>query len=97
MLERTIENAVLAYAKRKYDAVVVKMNLQGRRSWPDRMFFPPGGVPFFIEFKREGTKPTALQDHTHQKLATLGYKVWVIDDISEGKYVIDRMYGSVTL
>ena len=95
MMERTIENAVLAYAKRKYDLLIVKMNLQGRRSWPDRMFMPPGGKPVFIEFKRPGEKPTALQAHTHVKLANLGYVVYVIDSIEAGKTIVDHFAKGV--
>ena len=37
----------------------------------------------FVEFKRPGKKPTALQEAWHRKLRALGFKVEVIDNVSD--------------
>lgn len=88
-LEKVIEAAVIRYAQKRCPTVeIVKLNGMGKRSHPDRMFLFPGAV-LFIEFKREGEEPTPLQAHLHKKWKALGFEVWVIDDVAEGKKLID--------
>ncbi len=60
MLEKTIENGVTAWAKKR-GIITRKMNGLGNRSWPDQMFIFPDGRIAFIEFKAPGKKPTDLQ------------------------------------
>lgn len=57
-----------------------KLNGEGKRGWPDREFFLPGGKPFLIEFKRPGEEPDPLQLETIGALRALGYDVEVHDD-----------------
>lgn len=73
-LERTIEAAVLRWAK-KQKLEHLKLNTMGRRSMPDRLFWVPGGKPVLIELKRPGFEPTKLQMNTMKKLKGLGYDV----------------------
>lgn len=68
----------------------LKLNVQGSVGWPDRMFLVPGGRPLFIEFKRPGAKPRAVQMHIHDRLRELGYQVEVHDDIGEAVKSIAR-------
>ena len=86
-LERTIEAAVVRYAQQN-GVLCTKLNIVGRRGWPDRCFWLPGGRPLFIEFKRAGLKPTPLQEHTHAQLRAAGYRVEVIDDAAQGVVVL---------
>lgn len=86
-LEKSIEGAVVRWAK-AMELEVVKLNGMGKRSHPDRMFLGPGEKVLFIEFKREGEEPTPLQLHLHQQWAKLGHKVWVVDNVQQGKDLI---------
>ena len=86
-LEASIEQAVVVYA-RSHKVIVRKMNGLGNRAWPDRMFLHKGKV-LFIEFKREGCKPTALQAKFHKLLQEHGFSVRVVDDVELGKVCIN--------
>lgn len=55
----------------------IKVNIHGRRGWPDQEFFIPGGKPFLIEFKADGEDPRALQAYTINCLREDGYDVEV--------------------
>jgi len=67
---------------REHNIVVVplKLNLQGRRGWPDRLIMWEGGNFLFIEFKRPGEEPRKLQLYIHQLLRDIGFEVQVHDD-----------------
>lgn len=64
--------------------IVIKMNITGNRGWPDRLFLPPQGRAFFIEFKREGEKPRPLQEYRHEQLRKQGYQCFVVDNEADG-------------
>ena len=93
-LEKVIEEKVCAYGKtlgianRKY---VTPAN----RSSPDRIFFVcrPGREPltFFIEFKRKGQEPTEKQQLEHDFYRALGYYVFVVDNVADGKLIMELM------
>lgn len=89
-LEKSIENPVVAWAKKQGIRRVMKLNGMGNRSMPDRMFFIPGGRPFLIEFKRPGCVPTELQTHTITELIEDGYDVEVHDTVLGAKAAITK-------
>jgi len=86
--EADIEKAVVSYAKRR-SYVVDKFTSPAKRSVPDRLFIAPNGIIFFIEFKAPGKKPTRKQEEDHAKRRTNRALVYVIDNIEEGKKLID--------
>lgn len=90
MLEKQIEAKVCAYAKDR-GLLVYKFTSPARAAVPDRLFICPDGRMFFCEFKREGEKPTASQDREHQRLRGHNVTVFVIDNVTEGKNMIDVM------
>lgn len=90
MLEKQIEAKVCAYAKDR-GLLVYKFTSPARAAVPDRLFICPDGRMFFCEFKREGEKPTAAQDREHQRLRGHNVTVFVIDNVTEGKNMIDVM------
>jgi len=59
----------------------VKMKAAGIVGYPDRMFFIPGGRPLFIEFKRPGKEPDAVQKVIIRRLKYYGYRVEVCDTV----------------
>jgi hypothetical protein len=88
--EAGVESHVASYALRTYGWESIKLNLMGRRSQPDRLFYAKGGVPLLIEFKRRGKKPELLQQHTISKLREAGYAVASCDSRETGCRVIDQ-------
>lgn len=86
--EDTIEakffNSISRWAvQNDIDMEVVKLNLSGRRGWPDRMILFQGGNCLFIEFKRPGEKARPLQTYVHQRLHKMGFRVQVFDNTDE--------------
>jgi hypothetical protein len=74
--EKVAERKLVAWADSQ-GVLSIKLNLQGRRGWPDRAFFLPGGRPYLVELKAEGEVPRKLQAHIHSQLRALGYSVAV--------------------
>ena len=90
MLEKQIEERVCTYAKSK-GVLAYKFTSPARAAVPDRLFIAPDGRMWFCEFKREGQKPTDAQDREHTRLRQQKVNVFVIDNVQEGKTMIDFM------
>jgi len=90
MLEKDIEAKVCDYARSK-GVLAYKFTSPARAAVPDRLFIAPDGRVWFCEFKREGAKPTAAQEREHARLREQKVNVFVIDNVSEGKTMIDVM------
>ena len=96
LLESEIENRVCRYAKSK-GIRHRKYTSPSYRSVPDRMLWLPSTprrdqlvpIVFFIEFKRKGKKSTDAQLREHERLREDGFVVYVVDNIDEGKRIID--------
>lgn len=92
VLEKSIEQAVKKYAE-KGGCLSYKMNGPGHRGWPDRLFMYDGKV-MFIEFKREGRKPTPLQTEIHTRLRKAGFDVFVVDSVALGKAAVEGLWST---
>lgn len=90
MLEKEIEKAVCDYAKGR-GWLTYKFVSPGRASVPDRLFLSPVGKCVFIEFKREGKKPTEAQAREHDRLREQKVSVFVVDNVADGKAIVDVM------
>jgi hypothetical protein len=90
MLEKQIEAKVCDYAKSK-GLLAYKFTSPARAAVPDRMFITQDGRVFFCEFKAAGKKPTDAQAREHHRLRQQKVNVFVIDNIDEGKVMIDVM------
>ena len=90
MLEKEIEAKVCDYAKTK-NVLVYKFTSPNRMAVPDRLFIRPDGRIWFCEFKREGQKPTPAQEREHHRLRQHKVSVFVLDNIDEGKVMVDTM------
>lgn len=95
VMEKRIENEVVFYAKHR-GCLVYKFNSPSNRSVPDRLFICPNGEIKFIEFKGKGKVPTTMQTYTIEKMKERGVDVRVVDNIKEGKKVIDEWLQSTT-
>lgn len=87
-LESKIEREVCEYA-RVHGIPHRKFKTPAQRGAPDRVFLLGSEKVAFIEFKRRGERPTPNQEREHLKLRNLGYLVEVVDNIEQGKKVID--------
>lgn len=90
MLEKQIETKVCEYAK-NCGMLVYKFTSPARAAVPDRMFVCPDGSIFFVEFKREGQKPTAAQEREHNRLRGHRVSVFVVDSVEKGMAMVDMM------
>ena len=87
-LESKIESNVVKYA-RKLGFYARKFVSTSNRSVPDDLFISKNGDIFFIEFKRLGKTPTVAQEYEHELIRANGGKVYVIDNIRDGRRIID--------
>jgi len=90
MLEKQIEKMVCDYAKTK-NVLAYKFTSPARAAVPDRLFIGPDGHMWFCEFKREGQVPTPAQYREHSKLRNQMVNVFVIDNVADGKLMVDAM------
>lgn len=58
---------------------VLKFVSPGVAGVPDRVCLAPGGKVAFVELKRRGAVPRALQRWVHRRLRHLGFRVAVVD------------------
>lgn len=94
MLEKQIEKSISTYSK-MYDYLTYKFTSPSNKSVPDRIFINKHGIVLFVEFKSPGRKTTKLQSYTIEKLKYNNAHVYIIDNISDGKQLIER-YASKT-
>ena len=82
MLERVIEKAFVRIGAR-HRVWCLKLYLAGQAGFPDRLCLAPGGRVAFAEIKAPGEKPRRLQEHVHERLRALGFRVAVIDRVED--------------
>lgn len=78
--EKEIENKVCKFVWENLGIKASKLSIIGDTSFPDRIFWVPGGKPIFIEFKAPKEKPKIKQSKTHTYLRDLNYNVEVFDN-----------------
>ena len=60
-----------------HNVLFIKFTPFGEKGWPDRIAIFPGGHTLWVELKRKGKEPTALQGYRLNQLANLGsYTNW---------------------
>jgi hypothetical protein len=88
MLERDVEKSLKRYAESK-GWLTRKWTSPGHAFVCDQIFIAPGGKVVFVEMKRPGGKATPGQLREHEKLRNQGCTVYVIDNVEDGKRMID--------
>ncbi len=66
----------------------------GTSGWPDRIVLLPDGKFGLVETKAPGKKPRKLQNHRHEQLRSLGYKVYVLDDLGQIGGILDGIQST---
>lgn len=94
MRESVIETNNCNYAKGRYGALALKFTSPQRKNVPDRIFLFPMNIHFFIEYKATGKKASEGQKREHKRLRDRGHHVYVVDDIDQGRKIIDA-YGAL--
>lgn len=79
-LEASIERKFCTAARRE-GCLALKFADPARRGAPDRIVLCPAGRAFFVEFKRPGEIPRREQREYHNRLALLGFKVYVCSSV----------------
>ena len=69
---------------------VIRLMMSSRRGWPDLLAVRAGNV-IFLEVKRPGEKPTALQAHRHAELARQRVPVLVVDSVEATQEALARL------
>ena len=82
MRESQLEQKLVSHIT-KLGGIAYKFSSPNRRSVPDRLCVMPNGRAFFVELKTKGKTPTALQQHEHETLRSLGHTVLVIDNVGD--------------
>lgn len=89
-LEKEIEKQVGDYAKKR-GCSYEKFTSPARRAVPDRIITAPGGAIGFLELKREGQKPTVLQQKDMNARRDKGCTVAWVDNVQAGKVFVDML------
>lgn len=79
--ESEIESTAAAAILTELGVFSIKLRKAQEAGYPDRIFLIHGGVPLFIEFKREGKAPDEYQLMIHRRLRHAGYQVEVHDTV----------------
>ena len=90
MLESTLEGRCRLWALSQHS--VKSRKLYKSIGDPDRIFFKAGKL-IFVEFKRPGEKPRAIQVHVHNTLRLDGFDVFVIDNFEDFKKIIIQIFS----
>jgi hypothetical protein len=90
MAEAKLQARVIKYAKGL--GFLAKRNYNGpgvEVGWPDTELFLPGGRVLLFEFKDTGKEARKIQAYRIGQLRALGHHVFVCDNYSDAKAIID--------
>ena len=93
MRERQIEQK-LVKAVKAVGGIAPKLVSPGFDGMPDRMVLIPDGRIGFVEVKASGKKPRPLQLSRQRLLRRLGFKVYVLDDEDQIKFILQEIGGN---
>jgi hypothetical protein len=79
MNEKLLEKKLREKVK-MFGGLALKIWCVSLAGFPDRIVLMPEARIWFVELKTTGKKPTAIQNHIHGLLTSLGFSVWVIDN-----------------
>lgn len=93
--EGKIQDAVIKYAREKYDALCKKneKGMYGSVGFLDFSVYPYNRRNFTIEFKAPGEGLTPVQQNVWDGLTKRGHVCYKIDSIAYGKLIIDKECG----
>lgn len=93
MREREIERKLVSAVKSR-GGICPKVVSPGFDGMPDRVVLLPHGKIGFVEVKRQGEQPRALQKARHKILRKLGFLVFVLDGEEQIGGMIDEIQSA---
>ena len=93
MREKEIEQKLKVQVN-AHDGICWKFVSPGTAGVPDRIILMPKGKIAFVEVKTKGEKPRPLQLARHRLLRKLGFKVYILDGVSQIGGIIDEIQSS---
>lgn len=91
--ERNIEKALVTEVKKR-GGLALKFVSPGFSGVPDRLVLIAIGHIGFVEVKAKGEKPRRLQIKRHEKLRSLGFRTYVLDDQSKIGEILDDIQST---
>lgn len=88
--EKLVERKLVEYVKLN-KGMCIKLLCNHILGLPDRLCLFPGAKMAFVELKTTGEKPRKIQLYIHKKLRSLGFAVFIIDNVQEVRNFIDKM------
>ena len=82
MKEKALEQRLVRMV-RGQGGIAFKFVSPGMAGVPDRLVLLPGGKAVFCELKAPGKAPRPLQLRRIRQLRSLGFRVYVVDDIEK--------------
>ncbi|MBB6630659.1 MULTISPECIES: VRR-NUC domain-containing protein [Clostridium] len=92
MREKVIEKKLVMEVK-KHGGICPKFTSPGFDGIPDRLVLLPDGKVGFVEVKAPGKKARPLQLARHKLLRGLGFQVFVLDEIEQIGWILDKIGG----
>lgn len=86
-LETDIEQAIVDWATAR-GWETIKLNLQGNRGWPDRLFISTVGTHVWLEVKRPGEEPRKLQKYRIKQLRKRAVAAHWTDNLEEAQEIL---------
>ena len=93
MREKQIEKKLIVEVKKK-GGICPKWVSPGFDGVPDRIVLLPGRKFGFVEVKAPGERPRPLQVARHKLLQRLGFRVYVLDSVSQIGGIIDEIQAT---
>jgi len=93
MREKYIEQRLVSEVK-KHGGVCLKLASTGLDGIPDRLVLMSKGKIAFVELKAPKQKPRKLQEVRIRKLKTMGFSVYVLDNVKDIGGVIDDIQST---
>lgn len=90
MREKQIEKKLVSEVKKR-GGICPKWVSPGFDGVPDRIVLLPGRKFGMVEVKAPGENPRPLQVARHKLLGRLGFKVHILDDVSQIGGIIDEI------
>ena len=90
MREKQIEKKLIMEVKKR-GGICPKWVSPGFDGVPDRIVLLPRGKFAFVEVKAPGEKPRPLQVSRHKLLRRLGFRVYVLDEMSQIGGILDEI------
>ncbi|SKC57925.1 VRR-NUC domain-containing protein [Maledivibacter halophilus] len=92
MLEKDIERKLVKETK-ACQGMCLKFISPSLTGIPDRIILLPEGKIGFVEVKGPGKRPRPIQIKRIKELRELGFKVFVLDNKSDIKKILDEIGG----